>query len=554
MGVRPASITFPALLAEQAARYGGREAAVGSRKRLTYAELRAEVLQVARGLAALGVRRGDHVGILMGNRPEWIVSFLAAHQVGAVVVALNTWSSARELEHALSHADVRVLVAQEQARNQSYREMVDQARGRLPLLRHAVWLCDKADGAAERGAYRGGDHAWNDWSRIADRGDENRRVYSTEDVERLGAQVEGADNAFLLYSSGSTSLPKGILLGHRAAIENGWNIGERQHVTQDDRLWLVVSLFWSFGSVNATASLMSHGGCLVLQERFDAHEALALIERERCTVFYGTPNMAFAMQTHAERGRYDLSSLRTGAAIGTPEQLMRIVDLGVTRICNIYGQTETYGNCAVIDADEPLDVRLRSVGPPLPGVAVRIIDLETGKEAPCGQDGEIRVKGYVFNGYYKNEEQTRQAFDEEGFFRTGDLGRRDDEGRLYFRGRINEMVKSGGINVAPAEVEEVLMRHPDVHTAFVVGLPDPVLDQILGAVIIARAGHVPTADELQRYCRGEMAVYKIPARFRFLEDDELPLTTTGKVQKNRLHELFSEAEARLPEPGAAGGR
>jgi len=538
MSVRPASITFPALLAEQAVRYGDHVAVVGARQRLTYAGLREEVLLVARGLAALGVRRGDHVGILMSNRPEWIISFLAAHQVGAVVVALNTWSSHRELEYALSHSDVSILVALERARNQAYRDVVEEARSRLPLLRHVIWLRGDDSDSANPLPCREGDYAWSDWGLLADRGDADGAVYSRDDVERLGAQVEGADNAFLLYSSGSTAMPKGILLGHRAAIENGWNIGERQHITEADRIWLVVSLFWSFGSVNATASLMSHGGCLVLQERFDAAQALELIERERCTVFYGTPNMAFAMQTHPDRSSRDLSSLRTGAAIGTPEQLMRIVDLGVTRICNIYGQTETYGNCAVIDADEPLDIRLRSVGKPLPGVTVRIVDPDTGKEADCGQDGEIRVKGYVFNGYYKNEEQTRKAFDDEGFLRTGDLGRRDGEGRLYFRGRITEMVKSGGINVAPAEVEEVLMRHPKVHTAFVVGLPDPVLDQTLGAVIIPHSGQNLVAEELQHYCRQEMAAYKVPARFRFLGDDELPLTTTGKVQKNRLHELF----------------
>ncbi len=526
MSVHPISKTFPALLDEQANRYGDREAVVGSGQRLTYAQLRVEVMRVARGLAALGVRHGDHVGILMSNRPEWVVSFLAIHQVGGVVIALNTWATPRELEYSLQHADVRILISIERLRNQVYRDVVEQVRDKLPLLEHAVWL-----EASE--SNRDGDYSWHDWDKLA-------HDVAQHEVERRGRQVAGDDVAFLLYSSGSTALPKGILLGHQASIENGWNIGERQHITEADRVWLVVSLFWSFGSVNATANLFTHGGCLVLQERFDAGEALALIEAEHCSVFYGTPNMAHAMQEHPERATRNLSSLRTGAAIGTPEQLLRIVNLGVHKVCNVYGQTETYGNCAVIDADEPLDVRLKSVGKPLPGVTVRICDPDSGKEVPIGEFGEIRVKGYVFHGYYKNEEQTRKVFDSNGFLCSGDLGMTDENGFLFYRGRLNETVKSGGINVAPAEVEEVLMRHPMVHTAFVVGLPDPVLDQILGAVIIARPGSKPNDEELLAFCRRELAAYKVPARFHFLTDSELPLTTTGKVQKSRLPELFME--------------
>src|SRR5262249_25077994 len=224
-------------------------------------------------------------------------------------------------------------------------------------------------------------------------------------------------------------------------------------------------------------NLLTHGGCVVLQESFDAGEALRIIGAERCTLFYGTPNMAQALSEHPDRQEHDLSSLRSGGTVGTPEQIKRIVDLGAREICNIYGLTETYGNCTVTDAAEPLDIRLASVGSPLPGVDLRIVDPETGKTLPQGEVGEIRVKGYVTVGYYKDADKNRAAFDTDGYFITGDLGFLDAEGRLHFRGRIKEMIKTGGINVAPGEGEQILMAHPARKLACGSGAPDPQRDE-----------------------------------------------------------------------------
>jgi fatty-acyl-CoA synthase len=277
----------------------------------------------------------------------------------------------------------------------------------------------------------------------------------------------------------------------------------------------------------------------VLQGHFDSTEALTLIEREHCSLIYGTPNMAQALIDEPSRTSRDLSSLRSGAMIGTPEQLMIAVNLGAREICNIYGLSETYGNCAVTDAHDPLAVRLQSVGRPLPGVTVHICHMETGALLPADEVGEIRVRGPLFAAYYKEPEKTRDAYDKDGFFCTGDIGMLDADGRLYYRGRLKEMVKTGGINVAPIEVEETLMRHPAVRTAFVVGLPDPVVDEVLAAVILLREGAQFDADDLKKFCKQELAAYKVPARFRLTRDDELPLTTTGKVQKMKLHTLFA---------------
>ncbi len=233
-----------------------------------------------------------------------------------------------------------------------------------------------------------------------------------------------------------------------------------------------ISLFWSFGCANALLAVMTHGGTIVLQDALEPGAALALIERERCTVYYGTPNIALALAEHPDRARRDLSSLRTGAAIGPPPAMQMVMDLGVREICNVYGLTETYGNCSVTDAHDPADIRRTTVGRPLPGMEIRIVDRETRRPLPTGEVGEILVRGYVTPGYYKDPEKNAAAFDTDGFLVTGDLGALGDDGRLRFRGRIKEMVKTGGINVAPLEVEEVLLGHPAVEQAYVVGLPD----------------------------------------------------------------------------------
>ncbi len=540
----PTSVTIPALLDEQAQQYGEREAVVAGTQRLTYKALRDEVRRTAKGLMALGVTRGDHVAILMGNRIEWLLSFLAVQQLGATAVGLNTWATPRELAFAIEHADVTCVIAVERFRKAGYRAVLEGMQPwvtNFPKLQNVVWLsaeagvpADVPTGVPASAPGLAAGVRQSTWDAMLARAE----GIADAPIDAAGAAVQGDDIAVLLYTSGSTAAPKGILLQHRYWISNSWHIGERQKVTEHDRLWLAVSLFWSFGSVNAFPNLFSHGGCTVLQEHFDAAEALALIERERCTIFYGTPNMAQALTEHPARAQHDLSSLRSGATIGTPEQIMTIVKLGAASICNIYGLSETYGNCAVIDADEPLEVRMQSVGQPLPGVTARICHHETGQVLPAGEAGEIRVKGPLFTAYYKEPEKTRAAYDENGFFHTGDLGMLDTEGRLYYRGRLKEMVKSGGINIAPIEVEEVLMRHPEVRTAYVIGVPHAELDEVLAAIVIPKDGKQPSADALTRFCKQELAAYKVPARFRFATDAELPLTTTGKVQKMQLHTLL----------------
>ena len=252
--------------------------------------------------------------------------------------------------------------------------------------------------------------------------------------------------------------------------------------------------------------------------------------------------MIQALAEHPERGSRDLSSLRTGATLGSPEQLRRAASLA-PGICNVYGLTEIYGNCHATSCDDPIELRLRSSGRPVDGVSQRIVDPDTGRLLGPGEVGEIRVKGRVTPGYLDDPEQTAAAFDPDGYFRTGDLGCVDEAGNLQFRGRLKELVKTGGINVSPAEIEAVLMTHPAVEYALVAGVPDATRDEVLGAVIIPRAGCTPTEEELRSHCRRLLAQYKIPSLICLSTEDALPLTTTGKVQKNRLAQVFFGAPA-----------
>ena len=521
----PDAKTIPDLLDELAARYPGHEALVGGETRLDYRALRDEVRRLAKGLHALGVRRGDKVGLLMGNRAEWILADFAITLLGGVLVAINTWASKRELAHVLSHSDTAFLITVDRFLKHDYLETLD-ALGRegdaLAGVREIVRLGGPPDHPARRF-----ETLW-----------ELAETVDDAVIARAQAAVRGEDVAYLLYTSGTTALPKGVQLQHFALIENMWNIGERQHLRAGDRLWLAVSLFWGLGCENALFAVVTHGGCVVLQEHFDAGEALRLIEAERCTVFYGTPNMVNALERHPERPARDISTLRTGATLGSPEQIKRLIDLGVAEICNIYGLTETYGNSNVTDVDDPLEKRLATVGRALPGVDILIADPESLAPLPEGSVGEILVRGYVTVGYYKDPAQDAQAF-HEGWFRTGDLGLLDDDGFLHFRGRLKEMIKTGGINVSPAEVEAVLTEMPAVELAYVIGLPDPERDQRVAAVIVMRDGAVCPADALIAHCAERLAAYKVPRDIRFVGAGALPLTTTGKLQKSRLDAFFA---------------
>jgi len=537
MSSRPTSQTLGDLVDEMAAQRPEAQALTFRDTPLSYAALQARVDELARALVAAEVARGDRVAVLLPNRPEWVVAALAIAKIGGIVAAISTFSTGRELGWMLEHSEAVALITVSAFRGRAYLdalhelcpELAGSAPGalrsaRLPRLRTVVSM----DGPRVDGVYRPADFLARGAGVSAAALRERQRNVSPSDV------------CYILYTSGSTALPKGVTLAHGGVIENGFNIGERMHLTPADRLWLAVPLFWSFGSANALPAILTHGGCAVLQESFEPGEALALLERERCTVYYGMANMARAMLEHPDRGRRRLDAMRTGLTIGLPEDIQMTMEaVGARELCNVYGSTETYGNCAVTDAHDPLEQRLHTQGRPLPGMIIRAADPESGRPLPSGEIGELCVAGHVTPGYFRAPELDAAAFDADGYFHTGDLGLIDADGRVRFRGRLKEMIKTGGINVAPLEVEEVLLQHPAVKQVYVVGVPDRQRDEAVVAVLELHDGVATDAAALTAFCRDRLASYKVPTRLVFRKAEDFPRTPTGKIHKPGLREELS---------------
>jgi fatty-acyl-CoA synthase len=542
---RPQSRTLGDLLDELAAATPQAPALVSGAERLDFAALKARTDAFARALLALGIGRGDRVALLCSNRSEWVVVAGAAAKLGAPVVAISTFSSPRELAYALKHSGAQALVMLSRFRDRHFLQALGElcpelARcppgvlqsAALPALRTVVVL----DGDASPGTFGP--------EEFLARG----AGVDAAALPRAQASVRADDICFILYTSGSTAAPKGVTLAHGPLLANGFDIGERQHLTAGDRLWLAVPLFWAFGSANAMPAIMTHGGCMVLQEVFEPGAALALIERERCSVYYGVANMARALLEHPDHPGRRLGAMRTGLTIGPPEDITLTIEaLGAAELCTVYGSTETYGNCAVTDARDPLALRLATQGLPLPGMTIRAVDPATRAPLPPGEIGELAVRGYITPGYFRAPELDARAFDS-GWFLTGDLGSIEPDGRVRFRGRLKEMIKTGGVNVAPLEVEHVLLQHPDIVQAHVVGVPDRLKGEIVAAAVEMRDDARPDAAAITAFCRERLASYKVPTRFAFRAAGEFPRTPTGKIHKPGLRQELAQE---LPSDGTS---
>ena len=521
------------ILDETAKRFPEREAIVFRDQRITYREFKDRVDIEAKGLIKLGVKKGDKVALWMSNRPEWLYTKFAISKIGAVMVAINTWYRLYELEYILNQSDTTTIVMMDRFLNNDFIEMIGELcpelgrcePGKLesekfPLLKRVVCLSDKKyDGMFG-------------FEEVMGLGQD----VSTDHLNEVQSSIRADDVANILYTSGTTAFPKGVQLSHINIGRNGFNIGNRQNFTEKDRLWLSVPLFFSFACVNGTLTTITHGGCIVLQESFDPGEALRLIDKEHCTVYYGMPNMSLMIFDHPDLKKYNTKSLRTGMTIGAPEHITRVIEeLGPKEINNGFGLTETAAVSSVTSCSDPLEIRLSKVGKPLPGVEIKITSPDTGKDLPLAEEGEICIRGYnVTRGYYKKPKETSDAIDKEGWLHSGDLGVLDGDGYLSFKGRIKDMLKSGGINVSTLEVEEFLHRHPKVREAHVVGMPDAIKDEVGLAYIELKEGDTCTEEEIIGFCKGNIASFKIPRYVIFGKD--FPRTATGKVQKFKLKE------------------
>jgi fatty-acyl-CoA synthase len=526
----PYSRTLFELLSEQAARRPDQLAAITRSGAVSYLALEQRARAIAAGLRRYGIVRGAHVALLISNRIEWLEACFGAWLLGAVVTPFSTWSKKQEIDFLLRDSGASILITLDRFGEQDFG---NDLRELLPELGSASGAIDSVRFPSLKHVFALGQEALAGMLSY----EELALAPPIAENPAPGAGASAQDPALILYTSGSTSHPKAIQLQHSAIIENGFNIGERQGLAADDRVFLPAPLFWSYGAINALPATLTHGATLVLQERFTAGEALTLIESHRCTAIYTLPGMTSALIRHPDFAPARTRSLRKGLTIGAPQDVVDAAQrLGASNICNIYGASETYGNCCVTSHDWPLELRASTQGEPLPGVEIRIRSLDDAAVLPRGAIGAVEVKGYITPGYCgASEDQNDVAFTADGFFKTGDLGSLDEGGRFVFAGRHSEMIKRAGINVSPAEVEDLLLQHPDVAGAGVVGVPDAERGEMIVAFIVAETGRTPKIDEIEAHCRRLASRYKVPDRI--VLRDGLPATATGKLLRRELREI-----------------
>lgn len=517
--------TLAETLAAVATAYPQDLALVVSGRRLTYAELRDDVREIAQGLRAMGINRGDHVAVCMGNSPEWMIFFYAAASIGAVTVPVNTRFKADEMLYCLKQADVKLLFTADRflkidfiAMLRSICPAVDKTLpdAALPLL-HTVVVLGKDVPA---GAISFAD--------LIAKG-------ATFD-ERQPPDVSPDDALLMQFTSGTTSYPKGVMLSHDNMLRNAAYIAARFHLKTKDRYYSARPWYHVAGTTLSMLAALTTGACLYSSPHFDAGEALVTMSGEKCTHTSGNDTMFLMMLNHPDFAKYPLK-LRHGWVSCGPEVSRKVVELmGMKGLVQAYGLSEASPNVCMSRYDDDLEKRINGWAHILDDVEVRLVDPETNAILPPGKTGEIQVRGWsVMKGYYKMPEQTAKTIDADGWLHTGDLGVMDEDGRLKFLTRIKDVFRVGGENVAPAEVEDVLHKHPKIKQAQVIGVPDPRLVEVPAAYVILREGESATPEELMAWSKERLANFRVPRYLKIVEDfEKIGMTGSSKVQKNKL--------------------
>jgi len=516
--------TLPQLLDHAVGLYGSRTALVTSNERWTYADLAGRVDELSRALVAQGVGKGSRVGLLMENGPDWVAFAFAATGLGALLIPISTFSKEDDLAYQLRHADVGHLFLSARFLGNDYLAMLCDA---APELACSGALYSESLPALRNVVVRGED--------VLPEGGESWTAFEAKGVDvpesivsGLRAEVDPEDECYLLYTSGTTARPKGVVQVHDAIAGNGWRIGEYQCLDENDVVWFYYPLFFSAGCVNVMLGTLSHGASLILQPSFDPGVAIDLIEREGATAWHLWPHTLKELTQHPEWKTRDHSRLHKGTGPfdamqgGPPEDGFGGV--------NMYGMTETCTAFACTGADEPLPIRLTTCGALMPGNEIKIVDMESGGRMKSGEPGEICVKGpAVMRRYYKIDPAT--TFDEEGFFHTGDLGHLDEAGRLIFSQRIKDTIKTGGINVAPADIESKLVTLSGVTAAYAFPIPSEDRGEVVGAALVVVPGAEPDVEAIRAHCKESLSGYKRPEGLLILHEEHVPMTGSGKVQK-----------------------
>jgi fatty-acyl-CoA synthase len=531
--------TVGGLLDQMAEQFPDNDALVSVEQefRYSYREFNDVCRKVAKGLVSLGVKKGDHVSIWANNVPEWVILQFATAKIGAILVTINTSYRSAELEYILKQSDSNSLFMVQSFKGTDYVEtlydVVPEFRNgaagfsrseKLPFLERIIFIGEKTPGGMIN---------FNELYDLAETVDDAT-------LASIETSLSPHDVINMQYTSGTTGFPKGVMLTHFNVVNNGYNIGECMRFTEKDRLCIPVPFFHCFGCVLAVMACVTHGATMVPIETFSPLLVLQAIEKERCTAVHGVPTMFIAELEHPDFEKYDLTSLRSGIMAGSPcpiEVMKRVIrDMHASEITIAYGQTESSPVITQTLADDPIELRVATVGRALPDVEVKIVDIETGTTLPPGKQGELCTRGYlVMKGYYKMPEETAKVIDADGWLHTGDLAVMDENGYCKITGRIKNMIIRGGENIYPREIEEFLYTHPKISDTQVYGVPDRKYGEQVMAAIVLKKGVEMTAEEVKEFCRGKIAHYKIPFYVKFV--DSYPMTASGKIQKFKLREM-----------------
>ena len=524
--------TIGADLAATVARVPDGEALVecATGRRWTYRQLWDDVTAVARGLASLGLEKGDRVGIWAPNCAEWTLVQYATARLGVVLVNVNPAYRAHELGYVVGQSGMRAIVAVPELKGASFADMIEQVRPDHPHLTAVVLIGPPGGGAGPWAANSTAWEALTDAGRASDL-----------DVDAVEATLDPGDPINIQYTSGTTGFPKGATLSHRNILNNGFAVGELLHYTADDRIAIPVPFYHCFGMVMGNLAATSHGATMVIPApMFDPAATLRAAAQERCTSLYGVPTMFIAMLSDPSFDEHDLSALRTGIMAGSPcpvEVMKQVIDrMGAEEVSICYGMTETSPVSTQTRTDDSVERRVSTVGRVHPNLEVKVVDPLTGDVVPRGTAGELCTRGYsVMLGYWEEPAKTAEAIDADAWMHTGDLAVMDDEGYVSVTGRIKDVVIRGGENIYPREVEEFLLTHPDVLDVQVVGVPDERYGEELMAWVRLRDGvGTLTVESVREFCTGRLAHYKVPRYVHVVE--EFPMTVTGKVRKVEMRE------------------
>lgn len=525
------------------AKYPDHEAIVSRHQgiRMTYKELQDAVDQCAKAFMAIGIEKGDRVGIWSPNCVEWLITQVATSKVGIILVNINPSYRLHELEYALNQSGCRAIVIADKFKTSDYSQMMYdlapelKSTGSLPIkcakLPNMEWVISLAAEKQE------GMLMWED---LLAKGNEVTDQALTK--QQAGLSFDEPIN--IQYTSGTTGYPKGATLSHHNILNNGYLVAQMQKFTDKDRLIIPVPLYHCFGMVMGNLGCITHGATMIYpNDSFDPITVLEAIQEEKATAVYGVPTMFFAELNHPDFSQYDMSSLRTGVMAGSlcPSELMKRVnnEMNMNEVEIAYGMTETSPVSTQTRHDAPFDKRTTTVGTIMPHTEIKIVDPESGQVVPIGEKGELCTRGYcVMLGYWNDPEKTAEAIDAARWMHTGDLATMDEEGYISIVGRIKDMIIRGGENVYPKEIEEFLSKHPSIATAQVIGLPDEKYGEEICAWIQVDTGVQLTEEEVKDYCKGKIAHYKIPRYIRFVTD--FPMTVTGKIRKVEMRKVSSE--------------